>query len=103
MSHIRTSSILRPALLFLVYALVLPGSYSGALSKGGYFADQFESVASFQKDLLGKSEGDDQKLIPPTDRSTTVSPGMFSALSSRSTSASDVPFSVKQARAPPLS
>jgi hypothetical protein len=95
--------MLPAALFFLVSALLLPGSYPAASAKGGYFADQFASIASFQKDHLGEPEGDDQKFIPPTDRSTTLPPALFSALSPRPAPASDVPFTVNQARAPPLS
>jgi len=102
-SHIRANSILPAALFFLVAALQLPGSYAGVFAKDGYFADQFASTAIFQKDYLDESEGDDQKFVPPTDRSTTLPHGLFSALSPRPAPGSDVQFTVNQARAPPLS
>ena len=95
--------MLPAALFFLVSALLLPGSYAGAFAKGGYFADQIVSVAGFQKDHLGEFKGDDQKFIPPPDRSITLQRWLFSALSARPLPASDVPFTVNQARAPPLS
>ena len=103
MNHIRTSPILPSALFFLVTALLLPGLSPAAFAKGGYFADQYVSVAGFQKDHFGKSEGDDQKFIPPADQSTTRPPALFSALSPLPAPASEVPFTGSQARAPPLS
>ena len=93
--------ILPAALLIVLSAVFLPGTYDDFSTKDTYVADPVASTVDLQYNDLGNSDGDDQKISGspdwlialPAPRHTTPSPNPAPA--------PDIAFTVSQARAPP--
>ena len=96
-----TQPILPAALLIVLSALFLPGTYNDFSTKDTYVADPVASPVDIQNNDLGNPDGDDQKIngspgwlvVLPAPRHTTPSPSPAPV--------PDIAFTVSQARAPP--
>lgn len=103
MKHKFTRSILPAAVLFLLSALVLPGTPHPSAAKGAYINEPMLSADDLQHFGLGRSDGDGQEFSLACNELAYHLPSPVTIFSSIPAPAPDFAHTVSQARAPPLS
>lgn len=93
--------MLPAALLLLLSAVFLPGTYNGISAKDAYVADLVTSPVDLQYNGLGKPGGDDQKISGSPSGLIVLPAPRHTAPSLNPAPAPDIAFTVSQARAPP--
>lgn len=98
-----TQPILPAALLIVLSAVFLPGTYNGFAAKDSYVSDPVTSTADLQYKDFGNADGDDPRISGSSGWCIALPAPRHATPALNPAPAPDIAFTVSKARAPPRS